>query len=90
MKTKVLFLNDEDYENVFAYFPEEQYHNVDHPDYDNIMTCYDHIGQHSACSKGYAKDCEKATKEQYINLYDELILIGYDLEVLNKDLNDVL
>lgn len=62
---------------VFAFFPEE----VDH---DYFLTCYSHIGQHSACHPDYAKECKEATKDQYQDLKAELESIGYKLKVLNR------
>jgi hypothetical protein len=80
MKTKVLFLieQEEDCDDVFAYFPEEVHNGI-------IMTCYAHIGQHSACHPDYARDCKEATPEQYNDLKEELEKsVGYELEILNQ------
>lgn len=88
MKTKVIFLIDKPADNftgkdeidslgVFAYFPELEHSNVQ-------RTCYSHIGQHSACHPDYARECKEATVKQYLDLYEELLSIGYDLKVLNK------
>jgi len=76
-KTKVQFLIDADNE-VFAFFPDE-YYNID-LDAD-LRTCYCHIGQHSACSYEYARDCKLAEISQYIDLYKELESIGYNLDI---------
>jgi hypothetical protein len=79
-KTKVIFLLERGSDNeVFAYFP---YLNYNEDRY--LKTCYAHIGQHSACHSGYAKNRRKATKEQYLPIQKELESIGYNLEVLNK------
>ena len=81
--TKVLFLMEKPEGNlpcnVFAFFPEERYNTIEN----GTFTCYAHIGQHSACHIDYAKQCEKATPEQYADLKKELESIGYVLEVLN-------
>ncbi len=77
---KVSFYIDSD-KDVLAVFPEEYYnwelYNV------NMLTCYEHIGQHSACHVDCLKDLRKATKEEYTKLLNELIFIGYeDLEIV--------
>lgn len=79
MKTKVKFLIEKDSENdVWAFFPEEIAH-------DYFLTCYAHIGQHSACHPDYAKECKEANYDQYSDLKKELESIGYKLEILNTD-----
>lgn len=95
MKTKVLFLIDKPVDEftgkdekivggeVFAYFPE-MIHSFNWYSPDN-MTCYSHIGQHSACHPDYAKECKEATPEQYNDLKRELEGLGYELEVLSND-----
>ena len=86
MKTKVQFLVNEkmqietaDVENdLFAYFPD-----MNHDLQGAMKTCYSHIGQHSACNPGYAKESRPATPEEYKDLYTELTdLVGYDLEII--------
>ena len=78
-KEEVIFLYHPDNKEVFAYFPK-MVHNG------KFMTCYSHIGQHSACSPEYAKECKEATQDQYRDLLTELTVIGYtDLKILNKD-----
>lgn len=83
-KTKVLFLIEKIGEGVFAYFPE-MVHSFNGYRPDN-MTCYSHIGQHSACHPDYAKECKEATPEQYAELKKELEGIGYILDVQNPPL----
>jgi hypothetical protein len=91
--TKVIFLIDKVADNftgkdeveslgVFAYFPEIV-HNFNGYRPDNI-TCYSHIGQHSACHPEYAKECKEANYNQYADLLKELISIGYNLNILNE------
>ena len=66
---------------VFAFFPMEK----DRHD-GEIFTSYSHDGQHSLCAKSYYDRRRWAKFSQYIDLYNELVRIGYkDLEVLNKD-----
>ena len=90
-KTKVLFLIEKgeveeftqqeiESDKVFAYFP-----NILHSNTAGIKlnTCYAHTGQHSACHPDYAKECVKATPDQYKDLMQELESIGYNLEILN-------
>ena len=69
-------------DDVLAVFPE-----IDEGD--NRCQCYRHIGQHGACDIDYYKSLAKATKEQYMDLYNELTdLIGYNLNVMNTDFNE--
>lgn len=84
-KTKVLFLIERDKDTeatgiVFAYFPDNTYNAKDRTNFS-----YAHIGQHSACHPDYAKECSKATPEQYKDLKKELESIGYNLDVLNEN-----
>ena len=83
MKTKVKFLVNEngnpDINDIFAFFPEV-YHSQDN----RFNTSYSRIGQHCACSEGYARESRFATFDEYRYLKTELESIGYDLEILNK------
>jgi len=72
---KVVFLKDTQDGEVFAYFPFEEWCN-------GTMTCYAHIGQHSACHPNYAKECREATMVEYLDLFNELQSIGYKLELI--------
>jgi hypothetical protein len=75
MATLVKFLVHPEHYGVFAYFPQLNYAKNF---YGNKMKCsYCHIGQHSSCSVEYAQECRKATFEEYKDLYDELIYMGY-------------
>ena len=74
---KVVFLKDEE-GDIFAYFPFEEWCN-------GTMTCYAHMGQHSACHPMYANKCKEATKSELLPLLNEMLRIGYnDLEILTK------
>ena len=79
-KTQVVFYietgNGTDNETPFAYFINEK------ADQRGNNTCYAHIGQHSACSPEYIKECRKATEQEYKDLAEELESIGYNLEIL--------
>lgn len=74
-ETKVNFLCHKDGE-VFAYFPNEI------ADSEGNRTSYQHIGQHSACSPEYIKECMEAKPEEYADLQKELESIGYNLKVM--------
>ena len=76
-KVKVMFLYHQNNDDLFAYFPE-----ID-GDMKGNKTSYAHIGQHSACSPDYAKECKRATKEQYEPLFKELTeMVGYKLKIV--------
>lgn len=76
-KIKVKFLIEKDSkEDVFAYFPYEIW------DKQGNKTCYAHVGQHSACSPDYANECKIAPKNLFQPLLNELISIGYNLQVI--------
>lgn len=76
--TTVKFLHEKDGLSIFAYFPE-LVHNG------KYMTCYAHVGQHSACNPEYAAECKEASFNQYYELLRELIGQGYnDLHVINS------
>ena len=85
MKTKVAFKIERNphtkKSEVFAFFP-----NKDDEHEKGMFTSYSHTGQHSLCAKSYF-DCRRwASYAEYIDLYKELVSIGYDnLEVLNHD-----
>jgi len=84
--TKVQFLvNEKDPENpdVFAYFPEEN-----HDVAGKYKVGYSHIGQHSAVDPRYAAESRPATPEEYANLKAELEGTGYNLEVIEGEMNE--
>ena len=84
MKTTVVFKIERNpytkEKEVFAFFPDER----DRHDGD-LYTSYSHVGQHSLCHKSYFNHRKYANFAEYKPLYDELVRIGYDLKVLNKD-----
>jgi hypothetical protein len=76
--TKVKFLFNEANQDLFAFFPYEEFDNKCN------KTAYSHIGQHSGCHPDYAIKSREATLEEYKSLKTELEGLGYNLEVLNK------
>lgn len=79
-ETKVVFLINERTDELFAYFPEENYNHLS----ETTKTCYSHVGQHSACCIAYAKESRVATKEEYNDMKEELESIGYVLELVTE------
>ncbi len=81
--TKVKFLYEKMIKDVFAYLPE-MVHSFNGYRPDN-MTCYSHVGQHSACHPDYANECREAPINEYWPLLQELIGQGYnDLQIMNS------
>jgi hypothetical protein len=83
-KTKVVFLihpeGKFDVPDLFAFFPEEDYTSFT----SDLKTSYCHVGQHSACEIGYAKESRLATKQERAELETELKSIGYDLLIYKR------
>ncbi len=75
--TKVQFFYHEENEDLFAFFPEENFSKEG-----IFKKAYSKVGQHSACHPNYAKESIKATPEQYKELKEELISIGYNLKIV--------
>jgi hypothetical protein len=78
MSTKVMFRMDKDREGsipeVTAVFPREFYNKAG-----TYCYCYSHIGQHSSCMLEWVDEFTRpATQEEYKDLYNELVSIGYD------------
>ncbi len=48
------------------------------------MTCYAHIGQHSACSRAWYDTTKLASRREYEVLKAELVRCGYKLKVYKK------
>ena len=76
-KTKVTFRKEKNPDDIFAVFPELK------ADLKGNITCYAHIGQHSACHPTYYKHLRKAKPEEYADLKAELESLGYNLEVID-------
>lgn len=76
--TDVIFRKEKD-GNVIAVFPYVIYDNIGN------VSCYSHIGQHSSMTWEYffiTKPCRN--KHDFIDLYDELVSLGYNLNVIQK------
>jgi len=73
--TEVYFRREKDGE-ILAVFPD-----------DKELTCYAHIGQHSACTQDYIdEETSPASKKEYADLYKELTeLVGYTLKVVTNE-----
>ena len=76
----VVFLKNQG--EVYAYFPNMLWN------LSGDKGCYQHIGQHGACSIDYAKESTVCTGEEYLELKTELETIGYKLKVMNTVLID--
>lgn len=51
----------------------------------NTLTCYAHIGQHSACSRAWIRESTRpATPQEYAPLKRELESLGYELRVIGR------
>ena len=69
-------------DEVVAIFPQLKYNKRLYGN--DMVTSYTHIGQHSACHVEWANDRKLhplATNEQYADLHNELIGIGYELKI---------
>lgn len=78
-KIKVKFLIEKDSSGeVLAVFPYEI------ADKNMNKVCYSSKEAHGVCSDDYIKELKPAPKSSYIPLLNELISIGYNLDVLNK------
>jgi hypothetical protein len=77
--TDVVFRFDKTY-GVFALFPHEVHDNIS-----GSVTCYAHVGQHSAANyDGCIKSTRPATESEYQDLFKELESIGYNLKVVQR------
>ena len=63
---------------VIALFPEMPF------DLNGNITSYMHVGQHGAASIDLCNSLSPASEDEYHDLYDELVQIGYDLELCNS------
>ena len=76
--TDVIFRKEKD-NNVIAVFPYII------SDSTGNVTCYSHVGQHSSMSWEYFFETIPCrNKHDFIGLYDELVLLGYNLNVIQK------
>jgi dimeric dUTPase (all-alpha-NTP-PPase superfamily) len=51
---------------------------------ENNVASYMHIGQHSGCFWGVNNNSKPATKQEYMSLYNELVSIGYNLQIIKR------
>lgn len=73
---KVIFRKTKDSSEIVAIFPYSI------ADLSGSMTCYAHVGQHSACSvEWYRNHTKMATPKEYAALKKELEGLGYKLEI---------
>lgn len=72
MNTNVVFKKWEDGQ-IIALFPHDSF------DLDGNITSYMHIGQHSGASRDLLYELDDASIEEYKNLKEELLSIGYKL-----------
>ena len=78
-KTIVIFKKDPQNNNeVIAFMP------YDICNWQGYFTCYAHIGQHCSSCDEYFRQCRTATQEEYEPLLNELISIGYNVEVKKR------
>lgn len=77
LQTVVLFLEEINPYNILAVFPKEI-------EAENKVACYSSIGQHSNCDIEYYRKLKRASRMQYLSLWQELEREhGYNLYVLN-------
>jgi hypothetical protein len=80
-KTKVLFLVETDSDgnsSTLAVFPDKKNGR-------GSVECYTHAEQHSNAGYDYYEGLKRQKHPDYMPLYQELVSLGYDLEVLNID-----
>jgi hypothetical protein len=75
MTTKVKFLYHEKNDDLFAYFPFDEWCN-------GTKSCYTPMEGHSAVHPLYTLECREATLPEYLDLFNELQSIGYRLELI--------
>lgn len=85
-KTLVKFIKDKETNQIVAIFPKEYWTTWSK----ETVTCYAHIGQHSAASIEWVKDQPLANPEEYKALLSELKSIGYKELVILKPRKPVL
>ena len=79
--TNVVFRKYKDGE-IIALFPNDYYYSEEDKD---TISSYMHIGQHSGASYTHViKTTKPALEDEYKDLYNELLNIGYNLNVKLK------
>lgn len=77
--TEVVFRKERD-NQVVALFPYEVENKPK-----GLISCYAHLGQHSTADyRGVVNESKPANELEYKSLYNELISIGYKLNVVKK------
>jgi hypothetical protein len=73
--------DEQPYREVVAVFVDEEENSKFG---DKCFSCYAHLGQHSTCSQSFlAENCKEITdQEVYLELYNELLNLGYNLNVV--------
>jgi len=74
MKTKVCFRKFPE-GDVIALFPEVITNNI-------FIESYQHVGQHGGADVNLITELETVSPREYYSLYNELLSIGYVLEVI--------
>lgn len=76
--TEVVFLRENNSDDIFAAFPGQE-------EFNDHIGSYAHVGQHSAASLAYCAECDEVTDPgDYADLAGELFRIGYKLRVVSK------
>lgn len=80
---RVIFRKYKDNGDIVAIFPGIA------ADYNGTYCmCYEHIGQHGSCSYSYMMNITSpATEGEYMDLYKELINVGYDMQIAKRQSN---
>ena len=79
MKTTIIFKKDVKNDNeIIAFMPYEV------QNWQGDFMCYAHLGQHSLTNDAYFRECRTATLEEYKSLLNELINLGYDVEIKKR------
>jgi hypothetical protein len=82
--TRVVFKMTPKYPRLVFGQPEVIAFLLDVPaNYGSIMS-YMHVGQHGEADNGFARECKRATPEQYKDLKAELESLGYNLKVCKR------
>lgn len=71
---KVAFVKDKDNNEIVAVFPE-----IEWSHFGKDVQMYAHFGQHSEGSLDWAREQEKPSADEIVDLYNELRDIGYDI-----------
>ena len=78
MEKEIVIFRKERNGDIFAVFP------YDICDPQLNMTCFAHVGQHSAMNPDYFRETKPATPDEYEPLQKELESRGYNLEIKQR------